>query len=77
MDQSGESKASASGVKWKDSELRSKHDASFFVCWFEKDDEEGTIAEMLKDELWPNPLAFFSRVWFLIASLKIFFSELS
>ncbi|TMW57448.1 hypothetical protein Poli38472_003373 [Pythium oligandrum] len=57
----GEAEATASELKWKESDAAkaAKEDDSSFVVWFVSTEDEQDVAEMIKDDVWKNPVPFY------------------
>ncbi|GLD96021.1 hypothetical protein PINS_up004699 [Pythium insidiosum] len=58
----GELNVTASELKWKSTEeAKEAKEASSFLAWFANTDEDQDTAEMMKDELWKNPVQFYAE----------------
>ncbi|KAJ0407296.1 hypothetical protein ATCC90586_002224 [Pythium insidiosum] len=58
----GELNVTASELKWKSTEeAKEAKEASTFLAWFANTDEDQDTAEMMKDELWKNPVQFYQE----------------
>jgi template-activating factor I len=60
----GEMAIVPSPIQWKDSDLVSQNSDSFFATWFQSNPngEEDTIADVIHDSLWPNPLQSYMAI---------------
>jgi len=62
MTAAGGAEVNASVIKWKASQFAEKFPDSFFVCWFNNADTATEVAEIIKDEIWPDPARFYKTV---------------
>jgi len=62
----GQQSVQASKIEWKEGEdpFKGEDQESFFSMWFKTDEEDSIdeVAEIIKEEIWPDPAKFFHGV---------------
>ncbi|DBA04201.1 TPA: hypothetical protein N0F65_004309 [Lagenidium giganteum] len=63
FNEEGESTVKSSGIKWKKADKKEKKDDdeenASFIEWFASSDEDHDVADIIKEEIWKNPVQFY------------------